>query len=190
MKAAFADVNKLNKLEAVGLSKKICKFAEESGELMQIICRYIGMKANKMSNEEMRDELLGEIADVVQNSFCIASEFDISLEELERNNSLETIFKMAKNGTEGKNCKLEELGCKFYIKSGQLAESAYYAVEGGDKGAWKPMVNFRLYDVFHTIFQISQKLGIKFEEIEPKILEKDKKWLLRIDKKLVAKQVK
>lgn len=52
MKEAFKDVVKLDSLEDVGLARKGCKFAEKSGELMQVICRYVGMKANKMNQEE------------------------------------------------------------------------------------------------------------------------------------------
>ena len=185
MKEAFIDVDKLNKMEAVGLSKKICKFAEESGELMQVICRYIGMKANQMSPEEMREEALGEIADVVQNSFCIASEFSISLKEIENYASIKKLFKQGV--AKSKKISLENLGCEFYSNSGDLAflsfSSIGYNEEDWQKEENKVDVSTKLPEVLASAFAIAAKLEIKFEEIEPKILLKNKKWLLRIEKR-------
>lgn len=178
MKKAFVDVNKLNKLEAVGLSRKICKFAEESGEIMQVICRYVGMKANKMSPEEMREEALGEVADIVQNSFCIASEFNITLKEITYGISIKRMYANGKHFAKEKT--LEDLGCNFYIKSGKLTESAHSNVT--DLNAYN--VKLKIQEVLVSIFAIAAKLGIKLEEIEPKILEKDKKWLKRINSNL------
>ena len=143
------------------------------------------MKANKMSATEMREEALGEIADVVQNSFCIANEFNISLEEIENHFSVKSMFK---NGNKiSKEDTLENLGCDFYVKSGKLAEDAFLVVDDEDLEEFKFDVCHEVQQVLTAVFAIAAKLKIKYEEIEPKILEKDKKWLLRIDKNIFKK---
>lgn len=190
MNNAFKEVAKLNKLEKVGLMKKTCKLAEESGELMQVVCRHIGMKANTMSKKEMREEALGEIADVVQNCFCIISETGSTYRNLEAEYG-GTLDKMYLNASKFiketpisnvENNDLETLACEFYQMTGVLVRHAAHAHLSKDVWNYKKTILGFCSEVIYCAFSISAKLGIKYKEIEPKIREKDKKWLARIDK--------
>ena len=185
MRKAFEDVSKLSKLEKVGSIKKLCKLAEESGELMQVICRHVGMKANTMSESEMREEALGEVADVIQNCFCVANDFGLKYKDIQDKFliTLEESYSVAEeNVSSCINEKLEDFGCDFYVSTGDLVKTGTHAVVRGDKHNYKFTMANEVMIVIQNTFAISSKLGIKYEEIEPKILEKNKKWSLRINK--------
>lgn len=170
MKKAFEDVVKLDSLENVGLSRKGCKFAEESGELMQVICRYIGMKANKMTQEEMKEEAFGEVADVIQNAFCIANQFGVKYSDF--------VFPQSYKSRELNLDKLSENGCSFSKKVGDVMKLV--DKKNSNKKVSSKKVKEKLEDVILSALKISSILDIDGSLIEDKILEKNKKWLVRI----------
>jgi NTP pyrophosphatase (non-canonical NTP hydrolase) len=176
MKEAFKDVVKLDSLEDVGLARKGCKFAEESGELMQVICRYVGMKANKMSQEEMKEEAFGEVADVIQNSFCIANQFGLECSD----------FVFPEYKTRELNLdKLAKNGCGFSNKVGGVMKIVDKKVSGKKVSSKK--AKEKLEDVIWSAMKIASMLEIDNYSIEEKILEKNKKWMTRIDKNKLNK---
>jgi NTP pyrophosphatase (non-canonical NTP hydrolase) len=176
MKKAFEDVARLDSLENVGLARKGCKLSEESGELMQVICRYVGMKKNEMTPEEMREEALGEVADVIQNCFCIANQFGFDssgfiMEEVFFQRNLDADL-------------LSQLGCSFSRSVGRVMEDVCFQLLNSSSVKERKVEFVRhIKSVIKDTYSIAQELGIKYEEIEPKILEKNKKWMLRINNK-------
>lgn len=183
MKNAYVDVAKLDSLENVGIPRKACKLAEETGELMQVICRYVGMKSNQMSADEMLEEAFGEVADVIQNCFCIANQFGITDTDLTA-----TPYTLAKT----KKINLDNLakeGLLMFSQVGKVVSivDSYTNGETSKKSAVSKLKK-RLTLSIEATLVVARSLGIKFETIEPKILEKNKKWMLRIEKKHLKKK--
>lgn len=177
MKKAFENVAYLDSLEDVGLARKGCKFAEESGELMQVICRYVGMKANKMTPEEMKEEAFGEVADVIQNSFCLANQFGIQYEDF------------VVPDYEGVDLNVDELakiGCEFSESVGKVLKIVNKKLLNKKKFN-KEKAIYKIETVISYVLIIASMLDIDSSKIEEKILEKNKKWMARIDKKLLKK---
>ena len=182
MKKAFIDVAKLDSLENVGIPKKACKLAEESGELMQVICRYVGMKSNQMTPTEMKEEAFGEVADVIQNCFCIANQFGLKLSDL----SFVSYSELPSKKIDLDNLDyLAISGCKFFASVGKVMNIINkYNHNSISKEKAQDKLKKNLSVTIQKTLILASIFNIKFEDIEPKILEKDKKWLLRIDKKL------
>lgn len=84
MKEGFLDVKRINKLKKANLKDSTLKFAEESGELIREVNRTLGIKRrNRMTDEEIKTNVLEEIADSIQCLFSIADFYEISLNEIE-----------------------------------------------------------------------------------------------------------
>ena len=179
MKKAFKDVAKLDSLEDVGISRKACKLSEESGELMQVICRYVGMKSNQMTPAEMKEEAFGEVADVIQNCFCIANQFGLKEEDL---NYVCPTLK-----TSNANIDFDFLsdeGIKFFVSVGKVVDVVHkYKNSAIPKELAQKKLKNRISKAIKNTLIIASILRIEHKDIENKILEKDKKWLLRIEKK-------
>jgi NTP pyrophosphatase (non-canonical NTP hydrolase) len=192
MKEAFDDVVRLDSIENVGLSRKGCKLAEEAGELMQVICRYIGMKHNEMTPQEMQEEAFGEIADVVQNCFCIANQFGITFEDLlcesRKQKRFPKIDEVSKTKIdENKNYEfnpdvLAEYGCLFSNSVGKLMKKITKKIFASNNHN-KQKIILRINDVIDDALSIACLLDVDMFEVENKILEKNKKWLKRIEKR-------
>jgi len=83
MKKLFEEVQAIAKLDNCSISKALCKLAEEFGELAQAVNIKTGRKINlKYSDDDMKNMVMEESADVIQNVFYILQKFDISYEEL------------------------------------------------------------------------------------------------------------
>ena len=141
------------------------------------------MKSNQMSADEMLEEAFGEVADVIQNCFCIANQFGITDTDLTA-----TPYTLAKT----KKINLDNLakeGLLMFSQVGKVVSivDSYTNGETSKKSAVSKLKK-RLTLSIEATLVVARSLGIKFETIEPKILEKNKKWMLRIEKKHLKKK--
>ena len=78
----YNEIKDLDKTDNCSISEAVCKFVEESGELIREINKTTGRKILKETKEEVHNNIKEELADTLQNLLLITSRFDISLEEL------------------------------------------------------------------------------------------------------------
>jgi len=64
------------------VANDFCKLAEEVGELSQSINKTLGIKSHKLSEEQIKLEVIEESADVLQNLLSICAHYNITLTEL------------------------------------------------------------------------------------------------------------
>jgi len=85
MKKQFQDIHNISKLDKKGnIPLALCKLAEEFGELAQAVNMQTGRKKSSCSPKEIREKVVEESADVIQNVFCVADKFGIKYEEIVR----------------------------------------------------------------------------------------------------------
>lgn len=82
MKVIYKEIQGLNQLDPATHAERLGKLAEEFGELAMAINKSTGRKFTDESEEEIKKELLGEIADVIQNTMSIADGFEFTLEDI------------------------------------------------------------------------------------------------------------
>jgi NTP pyrophosphatase (non-canonical NTP hydrolase) len=78
----YEEIKTLDKTDKCSISEAVCKFVEESGELIREINKTTGRKILRETNEEVLSNIKEEMADTLQNLLLICSRFNISLEEL------------------------------------------------------------------------------------------------------------
>jgi len=82
MEKQYKKVKALNKKDTVGIELALCKLFEESGELAQAVNMKIGRKVTNFSDKEIKDNIMEECADTIQNVFCIADKAGITYKQL------------------------------------------------------------------------------------------------------------
>lgn len=83
MKQILEEIKKLDDMDQKPISESMCKLFEELGEFTQEVNKMIGMKVHNETHSEIREKLLEEMADTIQNILLIGSRFNIDIEELE-----------------------------------------------------------------------------------------------------------
>lgn len=78
----YNEIKQLDKKDPCPTSDAFCKFTEESGEWIREINKTTGRKIRKESDESIRENIVEEAADTLQNYLLICGRFDITLEEL------------------------------------------------------------------------------------------------------------
>lgn len=78
----WLEIVQLDKEDTHEISEAVCKFVEEFGELTTEINKVIGRKTTKESNEQVKDNILEEAADSLQNLLLICNKLKIKPEEL------------------------------------------------------------------------------------------------------------
>lgn len=83
MKRIYDQIKEIDSKDKCSIPEAVCKFSEESGEMIREINKTFGRKITTESKEEVILNIKEEMADTIQNIFLIASRFGISLEDLE-----------------------------------------------------------------------------------------------------------
>lgn len=83
MKEILEEIKKLDDMDQKPIAESMCKLFEEFGEFTQEVNKMIGMKVHNETHSEIREKLLEEMGDLIQNILLIGSRFDIDIEELE-----------------------------------------------------------------------------------------------------------
>ena len=82
MEEIYNDIAEIAIIENVNTSLCVCKLFEECGELAQAVNMTQGMKNTDKTQEEIKDLILEESVDVIQNIICIAQKFGITYEDI------------------------------------------------------------------------------------------------------------
>ncbi len=83
MMVLYSDVDRITKsMENLTKEKCLSKLFEECGELAQSVNKTIGLKGSLKNDNDVRDEIIEEMVDAIQNIFCIGSKFGIRYEEI------------------------------------------------------------------------------------------------------------
>lgn len=82
MESIYDEIAEINLLDPAPLSERLCKLTEEVGELATAINKINGRKRHSDSPEEIHKELLGEVADVIQNAMSIAVDAGFTPDEV------------------------------------------------------------------------------------------------------------
>jgi NTP pyrophosphatase (non-canonical NTP hydrolase) len=98
LKHLFNEISILSKDDYAGHAERMCKLAEEFGELAQAVNMTIGRKDGKLSNNQKRANITEEGADVLQNLICLLIGYGIDAETLlkklsEKNRKWEKVMK-------------------------------------------------------------------------------------------------
>ena len=78
----YQEISNLNIFDKATHSERMCKVAEEFGELAQSVNKTIGRKINKLSEEEKKAEIIEEGADLIQTTISLLYGYGITAEEL------------------------------------------------------------------------------------------------------------
>jgi len=78
----YEEVKQLDSVDSCSISEAVCKFVEESGELIREINKTTGRKVLQEPLEEVHKNIKEELADTLQNLFVICNRFNIPLESL------------------------------------------------------------------------------------------------------------
>ena len=78
----YKEIQELDKMDPCSNAEAVCKFSEEVGEWIREINKTMGRKNTEESPQEIRENILEEGADSLQNHLLICSRFNITLEEL------------------------------------------------------------------------------------------------------------
>lgn len=78
----YEEIKSLDKTDKCTISEAVCKFVEESGEMVQEINKTTGRKIIRETNEEILSNIKEEIADTLQNLLLISSRFNIDINDL------------------------------------------------------------------------------------------------------------
>ena len=78
----WSEIDQLDKEDNCELSEAVCKFVEEFGELTTEINKVIGRKSTKETKEQVKENILEEAADSLQNLLLICNRLNIKPEEL------------------------------------------------------------------------------------------------------------
>jgi NTP pyrophosphatase (non-canonical NTP hydrolase) len=81
-KEVWKEVSEIDKEDDCLLSEAVCKFVEEFGELSTEINKVIGRKSTNESKEDIRENILEESADVIQNLLLIFNRLGLDPDEL------------------------------------------------------------------------------------------------------------
>lgn len=76
------EISKLNKHDVATHAERMCKVAEEFGELAQSVNKTIGRKTNTLSEKQKRAEILEEGADTIQTIISLLDGYDIGADEI------------------------------------------------------------------------------------------------------------
>jgi NTP pyrophosphatase (non-canonical NTP hydrolase) len=82
LEEVYSEIKDLDTSDPCSISEAVCKFTEESGEMIREINKTTGRKILKESIEEVHNNIKEEAADTLQNLLLICSRFDISLDDL------------------------------------------------------------------------------------------------------------
>ncbi len=80
----YSEISKLNKKDSATHAERLGKLFEESGELAKAINKTNGRKSLKKKDtiESIRQEILHEAADSIQNVISVIDGFDFTCEDL------------------------------------------------------------------------------------------------------------
>lgn len=76
------DISEIDKDDDCSLSEAVCKFIEEFGEFSTEINKLIGRKGTKETKEQVKENLLEEAADSLQNLLLICNRVGIDPNDL------------------------------------------------------------------------------------------------------------
>jgi len=82
MKKIYKEVQDINKLDPATHAERLGKLFEEAGELATEVNKTNGRKKHKNTNEEIKNNIKEEAADVIQNVFSIIDGFGIEYQEI------------------------------------------------------------------------------------------------------------
>lgn len=94
MEKLYKDIKRIDSKHHRGIARKLGKITEELGELFSGVYSFLGWKRNKKNKteSELKENILEEGADVIQNVFCVLSHFGFTyeqvIEELDRKNKV------------------------------------------------------------------------------------------------------
>jgi uncharacterized protein YfaA (DUF2138 family) len=163
-KQAIEDVVRINALDKTSVTNRLCKVYEEAGELTQAINKTLGRKVVDETEDEVKDNILEEMADTLQ---CIYSWWDTS----------STI------GSSGANYLLEimSIPLKHNNKAAtvllQLYKHIADASDNEDVGIYK------ISYIVTELIMLAQCFGYTFDDLNRKVLEKNKKWEAVVERK-------
>ena len=82
MKEIYKEVRKINKLDPASHAERLGKLYEESGELATEVNKTNGRKKHKNSEKEIKQNIIEESADVIQNVFSLVDGFGVTYDEI------------------------------------------------------------------------------------------------------------
>ena len=78
----WEEISHIDEEDKCTLPEAVCKFVEELGELTTEINKTIGRKTYKESSKELRENILEEAADTLQNFILICNRLELTPSEL------------------------------------------------------------------------------------------------------------
>lgn len=78
----FNEISELGKNDKAGHAERLCKLAEEFGELAQAVNTTIGRKGSDLSETDKISLITEEGADTLQNLICIMDGYGVTAEML------------------------------------------------------------------------------------------------------------
>lgn len=78
----FNEISELGKNDQAGHAERMCKLAEEFGELAQAVNMTIGRKGSKLSDKGKLELIVEEGADTLQNIICLLDGYGVTPEML------------------------------------------------------------------------------------------------------------
>lgn len=166
---AIEDVARINKIDPASPEHRLCKVYEEAGELTRAINKTFDRKYTTDTKEQVLSEILEELADTLQ---CVYSWWlqcnpeDIKNTE-EFLNKIKISLKPNKTVEQSVFCLYNTIPSYGYVNL--RAEGAAAVVE--------------------KILNIGQCFNYTFNDINEKVLEKNKKWILVTKKKEQQKKL-
>jgi NTP pyrophosphatase (non-canonical NTP hydrolase) len=82
VKELYQQIKELNKLDKATHAERLGKLFEESGELATEVNKTNGRKKTSDSDKQIKQNVIEEAADVIQNVFSIVDGFGIEYEEI------------------------------------------------------------------------------------------------------------
>ncbi len=82
MESIYNEIQYINHLGPATLAERLGKLTEEVGELATAVNKTTGLKRHTNSQEEIRSEMLGEVADSIQNVMSIAADAGFTFDEI------------------------------------------------------------------------------------------------------------
>jgi NTP pyrophosphatase (non-canonical NTP hydrolase) len=77
----YKEIKEIDSTDKCTISEAFCKFTEESGEWIREINKTTGRKLNK-DGSDLKETILEEAADTLQNFLLICGRFDIEISDL------------------------------------------------------------------------------------------------------------